>query len=106
MAQNTRITCAAGDWTQITDADVAADISVMLANDVSIYLQATATSTPPGASTIGPVELLDKGDGWSEATIAEKFPGVSGALRLWAKPKDSAASVSHSSAIVGVSHGA
>lgn len=101
MAQNTRKACPAGVWTQLTNADVSTDVTVMLASDVPVSLQATTDATAP-TDDIGPLELLQYGDGWSEATIAEKFPGVA-AVRLWAKPKaenpvaarDSVVSISH-----------
>jgi len=98
MAQNTRKVCAAGAWTQLTDADAAADVTVMLASDVPVSIQATTGATAP-TDDIGPFYLLQIGDGWSEATIVEKFPGVAGALRLWAKPLGS-----ERSAIVSISH--
>ena len=104
MAQNTRISCPAGVWTQLTDADVAADISVMLASNVGVSLQATSNATAP-TDNIGPLELLSKGDGWSEATILEKFPGVALADRLWAKPNGSTF-MNSADAVVAVSHDA
>lgn len=97
MANNTRVACPAGAWTQITNGDAAADISIMLASVQPVSLQATVGAVTPTDDS-GPLELLSYGDGWSEATIAEKFPGVAGALRVWAKPRGYLAS------LVGVSH--
>lgn len=107
MAQNTRITVAAGGtWVQLTNGDVAADMSVMLANSQPVMLQATANDTPPTAGTLGPLELLSHGDGWSEATIAEKFPGVASAVRLWARTMDANIGRGSENAYVGISHAA
>ena len=97
MARNDRVVCSAGTWTQLTNADATGDISVVLLSNAPVTLQATATATAP-TDEAGPVELLSRGDGWSEATIAEKFPGVTGAVRLWAKQ------IGGVSAIVGISH--
>lgn len=105
MAQNTRISVPAGTaWTRLTNADASGDISVMLANQSPVMLQATVTSTPPTVGTLGPLELLSYGDGWSEATIEEKFPGVSGALNLWARRSDANIALGATDAIVGISH--
>jgi len=73
----------------------------MLANDVAVSLQATSGTTPP-TDAVGPLELMARGNGWSEATIAEKFPGVASADTLWAKPrtKDNF----RGGAIVSISH--
>jgi len=77
----------------------------MLSNDVEFWLAATATSTPP-TDDFGPFHLLSRGDGWSEATILQKFPGIAAAARLWAKPIAPAAGMSVPDAILGISHGA
>ena len=98
MAQNTRISCPTAAWTQLTDADTAGDISVALIKG-PVLLQATADATPPTGVTGFPLTAI--GDGWSEATIVEKFPGVAGAVRLWAYPDRS----DSAGAIVQVSHG-
>jgi len=98
MAQNTRKVCAAGSWTQLTDASTTGDITIMLADNTPVSLQATADTTTP-TDAVGPFYLLQIGDGWSEATIAEKFPGVTSAAYIWAKPLDDSRS-----SIVSVSH--
>lgn len=95
-AKNTRVSCPVGVWTQITDS-VTTDISVALLSNVPVSLQATSSSTAP-TDDAGPLELLRQGDGWSEATILEKFPGVATASYLWAKPLGNAPSA------VGTSH--
>ncbi len=103
MARNARIACPAGVWTRITLADAAGDISIMLGNWVPVSLQATVGSTTPTDGR-GPLELMSKGDGWSEATIAEKFPGVAGALNVWAKPVEADTGLGALDAVVGISH--
>ncbi len=105
MAQNTRITVVAGTaWVRLTDADADGDISIMLASMSPVMLQATAGSTPPTAGTLGPLALLSYGDGWSEATILEKFPGVALADNLWARRLEPNIGLGSGNAIVGISH--
>jgi len=103
MARNARITCPAGVWTRLTAADAAADISIMLANWVPVSLQATADATTP-TDARGPLELMGKGDGWSEATIVEKFPGVAAAVNIWAKPIEADIGLGAVDAVIGISH--
>ena len=106
MARNARVNVPAGTtWVALTAAVVATDISIMLANNRPIQLQATSGTTPPTAGTSGPLELLRYGDGWSEATIAEKFPGVASADYLWARRSDADIALGGVDAIVGISHG-
>jgi hypothetical protein len=106
-ARNARVSVAAGGtWVALTSVVVATDISIMLANNRPIMLQATSGTTPPTASTLGPLELLSYGDGWSEATIAEKFPGVTAADYLWARVSDANLGLGAEDAIVGISHAA
>lgn len=105
MAQNTRKIVAAGTaWVRLTDADTTGDISIMLASDTPVMLQATPDDTPPGAGTLGPLALLSYGDGWSQATIEAKFPGISGADNLWARRLDANIGLGSKDAIIGISH--
>ncbi len=105
MAQNTRITVPAGTtWVKLTDAAAAGEISVMLASTTPVMLQATAGGTAPTAGTLGPLALLSYGDGWSQATILEKFPGVATADHLWARRLDANIGLGASDAIIGISH--
>jgi len=106
MAKNARVACPVGVWTKLNAADVATDISLMLANNVPVSLQATATGGATPTDNVGPLELLSYGDGWSEATILEKFPGVAVAVNIYAKPRDSqSAGMSAQDAVVSISHG-
>lgn len=105
MAQNTRILIpGGGTWVRLTNAAVTGDISIMLANSAPVMLQATSGSTPPTADSLGPLELLSYGDGWSEATIAEKFPGISSADNIWARRSDANIALGGINAIIGISH--
>jgi len=105
-AKNARVACPAGTWTKLNVTDVATDISIMLANDVPVSLQATATGAATPTDTVGPLELLSYGDGWSEATILEKFPGVAAAVGIYAKPReDHTAGLGARDAVVSISHG-
>lgn len=84
MARNELVNCPAGSWTQLTNAAVTGDVSMALIDGTAEIL-ATAGATPPADDARG-LPVLSHGDGFSEATIAEKFPGVASADRLWAKP--------------------
>jgi len=107
-AKNARVTCPVGSWTRLTDAaGTTGDVSVMLASyNTPVYLQATATDSAP-SGTDGPLELLQYGDGWSEATILEKFPGVATAAFLWARPRTTGPfiALNEGPAVVSISHG-
>ncbi len=106
-ARNARVNVPAGGaWVALTDSIVATDISIMLANARPIMIQATSGTTPPTSGTLGPLELLNYGDGWSEATILEKFPGVDAADYLWARVSDADTGLGGKDAIVGISHAA
>ena len=105
MAKNARVSCPAGVWTKLNAADVATDISIMLANWVPVSLQATATGGATPTDARGPLELMSKGDGWSEATILEKFPGVAVAVNIYAKPVEADTGLGALDAVVGISHG-
>jgi len=105
MAKNARVACPVGTWTKLNAADVATDISLMLANNVPVSLQATATGGATPTDTVGPLELLSYGDGWSEATILEKFPGVAAAVNLYAKPRENQdEGLGARDAVVSISH--
>jgi hypothetical protein len=82
MAQDAKISVPRATWTELTDTDTAGDITLALLNDATVYLQATTGATAP--TTNDGMPLMSFGDGWSEATIVEKFPGVASADRLWA----------------------
>lgn len=93
MARNANVTCPTGQWTQLTDTDVTGDVTVALISGGPVLLNVTTGATEPSSAEGAP--LIFYGDGWSEATIAEKFPGVASGDRLWARPdrSDSASAV-------------
>ena len=97
MAQDIVVTCPAGVWTQLTDADAAGEISIAVIQR-GVFVLATANATPPTADEGFPLPYF--ANGWSQATIQEKFAGVTAAVRLWAKPIDS----SRGAARVRISH--
>lgn len=85
--QTTKTIPADGTWTRINTAAIAGDLSIALLNPVPIWLTATTDTTTP-TNEIGPLTLNYPGNGWSEATISEKFPGTgtgSNAAYLWGK---------------------
>lgn len=70
-------------WTQLTSGDVSA-IRVQSLDYYPVKIQATATSTAP-TSDAGAM-VLERGDVIAaNLTLADLFPGVSGAARVWAK---------------------
>ena len=81
MAQNTTITLAAQTWTQLTDADVSS-ITFQNRSSYHMFVKATTDTTTPtdfdGAIRYNP------GQGEMNTNIADLFPGLSGADRVWA----------------------
>jgi hypothetical protein len=97
MPQNTTITCAAGAWTLLTDSNVTALRVVHLGTE-GIWLQATVGATPPSglAGTAGALPLLPNQILAADLSLADLFPGVSGANRVYAyAPALTKVSVSH-----------
>jgi len=90
-ARDAKVAVARATWTQLTDGDIATDISLALLNNATVFLQATTDGTAP--TTKDGLPLLSYGDGWSEATIAQKFPGVASATRVWAFSPDRAVDI-------------
>lgn len=75
------VSVPAATWTKLVD-NATTDVSVALLTSATVYLQATSADSAPGDTDGMP--LFSAGDGWSEATILEKFPGVANAAYLWA----------------------
>lgn len=94
MAQNTDITLTAGDWTQLTDADAAGDITFQNKTGDAIWVKATTDATKP-TSFDGAIRY-EPWEGESLNTIAELFPGLTSPDRLWAW--------SHNGGKVAISH--
>lgn len=81
MAQNTTISIAAKDWTQLTNADVAS-ITFQNIGGYYIFVKATTDATKPAdfASAI----RYNPGQGERNVSLNDLFPGLSGADRVWA----------------------
>ena len=82
MARNDNVSCAAGATVQLTNANVAA-VRVHNLSGYTVTLQATSGTTPP-ASRAGGVVLQAGGTLAADLTLAQLWPGVTGANRLWA----------------------
>ena len=95
MAQNTDITCTAGQWTLLTDSDVTA-LRAQNRSPWTIILQATSGTSEP-SSVGGGVALRGGEILLPDVPLSDLFPGVSSAARVWAYLDyyDAAVSVSH-----------
>lgn len=81
MPQNTSIGIEAA-WQLLTDANVT-EATFQVIGSGAIYVIGTNGTTPPSASALG--LLYRPGEGEAKRLLADMFPGVSGANRLWAK---------------------
>jgi len=81
MARNDTITLTSGVWTQLTNANAAA-VRVQNLVGYTIKLQATNGATAP-TSIAGALELRPHGTLATDLTLAQLWPGVAGANRLW-----------------------
>lgn len=80
MAQNTSIQIPRYEWTQITDADVAA-ITFQNVGGNSIAIKGTVDATAP-TNADGALRY-HQGRGERNVSLADLFPGIA-AVRLWA----------------------
>lgn len=97
-AKDAAVACPAGEWTLLTDnAGTSGNVSIALVSGGPVWLKASTTTTAPSGAD-GTLSLIKPGEGWSEATIAAKFPGVASATHIFARPVGAAA------AVVGISH--
>jgi len=81
MPRNTPITFDT-EWVQLTDAD-ATEITFQNIGSESMYVTGTNGTGEPAADALG--LLYQPGQGEMKVALADLFPGVSGANRLWAK---------------------
>lgn len=93
-ARNDNVTLAAGAWTQITDGDVTS-LRVQNVGTGAIWIKARvgagALASLGGAICLDPLMTIG-----ADMTLAELFPGVSGANRVYAwSDMGGIASVSH-----------
>lgn len=94
MTQNTTISLPAGTWTQVSDSNVTS-IRVVNLGTEPIWLQATAGAVAP-TSTAGALPLLPGQILAADLTIAQLWPGVVNANRVYAlSPNASRVSVSN-----------
>ena len=82
MARNDNVAIAANTPVQLTNANAAA-VWVHNLSGYAVYLQATLGTTPP-ASRAGGVMLQAGGTLAADLTLAQLWPGITGANRLWA----------------------
>jgi len=85
MARHDTLTIPPQTWTQLTNAD--ADAVRVQSRSGQVFLQATAGATAPASahSGFGGALLFDYADTITAALVlADAFPGVTGANRLWA----------------------
>ena len=80
MPQNTTVAIT-NDWTMVTDANVTA-ITFQNVNAYAIQVIGTNGTTTPTAT--GGINY-NPGQGERAVDMADLFPGVSGANRLWAR---------------------
>ena len=97
MAKDEVVSCAAGVMTELTDSDVTAITIAHISGPVVELFAATAASPAPDGS--GSRVLLRPGETVLNKSMADLFPGVTGADRVFARPKfgngTSRLSVSH-----------
>lgn len=82
MPQHTNKPVGPNNWAQLTDADVTA-ITFQNVSAMPITVTATVGGTPPAADAGG--LTYSAGEGESNRSLAELFPGVPGANRVWAR---------------------
>lgn len=87
MAQNTTITLPDGVWTLITDSDIASLTAQNQAEVGGVYLQGTVGAVPPTDGDLTGAQFLAETQTVLNETLADLFPGVSGANRVYALPE-------------------
>lgn len=97
MARNETFGLTVGVWTQLTNAAATA-ARVQNRSGYSILISATNGATAP-TTVEGAIELLPYQIMAADITLAELWPGVTGANRLWGYSDNGATvSVSHADA--------
>jgi len=97
MARNDNVTIPTLTWTQLTNANATA-IRVQSVSGSEMRLQATNGITAP-STQVGVIVLAGGAVLAADLTIAQLWPGVNGANRVWAFANTaSVASVSHADA--------
>lgn len=85
MPQNTTTTIAAATWTQLTDADVSR-ITFQNVGSNHVLIKATIGASAPTNAT-GAVRY-NPGQGEKNVLLADLFPGLTGANRVYAYSPD------------------
>lgn len=80
MAQNTTVTIPAQTWTEMTNSNIT---SVTFQNVGNYQCSVKATTGSAPSTLFGAVEY-DAGQGERNVALSSLFPGVAGAVRLWA----------------------
>lgn len=99
MARNTNVTLTAGAWTQLTAGDISAITFQNVSNapagaGYEIVVKATVGANAPN-SVDGAIRY-DVGEGERVVALADLFPGISGANRVYAwAAHDGVVMVSH-----------
>jgi len=97
MARNNNVDIPLATWTQLTNANASA-IRVQSVSATEMMLQATNGVTAP-TTLVGVIVLTGGNVLAADLTIAQLWPGVAGANRVWAFANAvSVASVSHADA--------
>jgi hypothetical protein len=95
-AKSAWVTCAKGTFVQLTDnAGATGDVSVVLVGGHMAWLIPATSTTPPTTIDDG-LPVYTHGDGWSEATIPEKFPDDATNTHLFAfSPQGATIAIHH-----------
>lgn len=93
MAQNTTIPVIKDDWVMLTNGDVT-EVTFQNIGGSFVLLKATSGTTKP--TSTGGAFRYNPGQGERKGVLADIFPGVSGANRVWAwAPAASQVVISH-----------
>lgn len=96
MAQNSTITIAADDWTQVTNGDATAVRVQNLGSEVMFKAAVGAVKPTDAQGAL----FYSAGNGFdASVTLSNLFPGISGANRLYARCSGTGVS-----GLVSVSH--
>lgn len=81
MPRNQTVTINARQWTELTGGDATA-IRVQSLTGNTVKILATSGTTPP-TDDGGAIELADQDVIGANYTLADLWPGVAGARRVW-----------------------
>lgn len=81
MARNGNVALAKNDWTELTNAENATDITFQNQSGRKMLVKGTANGTKPTTSD-GSI-TYQHGEGERKVALADLFPGIT-CVRLWA----------------------